>query len=676
MLVDYLYQSKGRERKRLISLEQLVDLMQSDQLRKRTEALTEAIRISRVVGAQGHLDATESLPVVNFSNVSESPQRLVLLSFRVADAELLRRLETQARSIPQTVMTFAGLSGQTLKVVTAVSDNQDEFRDAQSWQNAAYLSAANFYGQALGVAPEGHEQGRPMLCRVGHCPSVWLNPSFVAVPVVGDGQTDKGPRDSQADRNQTDFDSYSDLELQLAKFNYIFEQLSFEKETDEETYLCTLAERCRKAGVEEEVAVKSLLHVNAFRNKDFLVRSTFRTAYNDHPLGCDTEMSQKIVDQYRFESFMNRRYRFRRNRVTDVVEYRELGLYLLSWRPLDTQVLNSITLQALREGIGVWDKDVRRYVNSIDIAAYDPITEYLYRLPRWDGKDRLKSMAARVTTSDALWEDNFKIWMRSMVSQWMGRNRMYGSSMVLMLTGAQGTGKSTFIRLLMPPELMAFYLDRLDFTNKKEAEKALARFALINIDEFDQISPSQTAYLKHLLQKSSITQRKLFEDSYTQSRRYAAFAATTNCPQPLTDPTGSRRYMVEDVKEPIDVRTTGDHAIDYGQMYAQVVVEIRQGAPTYFDASRERQIQNHNISFTIQEPLYEAFNVMFRKPNEGSSSTLRLSPMEILRRIHQQFVGIRADRSTAIKLGRYLTQERYHQVSTHERLVYEVVERS
>ena len=59
-----------------------------------------------------------------------------------------------------------------------------------------------------------------------------------------------------------------------------------------------------------------------------------------------------------------------------------------------------------------------------------------------------------------------------------------------------GYGKSTFIRMLMPPELMAYYLDRLDFTTKKDAEKALTRFGLINIDEFDQISKSQTAYLE------------------------------------------------------------------------------------------------------------------------------------------------------------------------------------
>ena len=66
---------------------------------------------------------------------------------------------------------------------------------------------------------------------------------------------------------------------------------------------------------------------------------------------------------------------------------------------------------------------------------------------------------------------------------------------------------------------------------------------------------------------------------------------------------------------------------------------------------------------------------LFSKPDEEAGTALRLSPLEIVKRIHQQFVGIRADRSSAIKLGRYLSQERYHQVKTHDRLIYEVAER-
>ena len=76
-----------------------------------------------------------------------------------------------------------------------------------------------------------------------------------------------------------------------------------------------------------------------------------------------------------------------------------------------------------------------------------------------------------------------------MVSQWQSDvYNMYGAQMVLMLVGDQGTRKSSFMRMLLPRELMPYYIDRIDFVNKKEALRALSRFLLINIDEYDQVS--------------------------------------------------------------------------------------------------------------------------------------------------------------------------------------------
>jgi hypothetical protein len=379
--------------------------------------------------------------------------------------------------------------------------------------------------------------------------------------------------------------TYTEIQLANTHFYYIFNDLSFEPAREEIDYLQTLAKRCCQAGVNQEIAVRNLLTMQPFDKLEALVRSTFEAYYCKHPMGFSGSFTPALAQQYRLGDFLKRRYRFRRNIISGGVEYQEVNRYLLSWRPVTKHVLNSITLKAQSDGIRVWDNDVRRYVESNEIMEYDPIAHYLSDLPQWDGRDRLKEMASRVHTDDPQWEANFKTWMRSMVNQWGNRSCLYGSSMVMMLTGAQGTGKSTFIRLLLPPELSSYYLDRLDFTTKKEAERALTQFALINIDEFDQISKSQTAYLKHLLQKSNVVQRKLYEQTYSQSRRFAAFAATTNSPQPLVDITGSRRYMVEEVKGRIDVNTVGDKAIDYPQLYAQIVAEIQGGEPVYFDSS-------------------------------------------------------------------------------------------
>ena len=128
--------------------------------------------------------------------------------------------------------------------------------------------------------------------------------------------------------------------------------------------------------------------------------------------------------------------------------------------------------------------------------------EFLSQLPRWDGQDHIAAMAQRVPTNNEHWPEDFAVWMRAMMAQWLHRNILHGNAMVPLLIGAQGDGKSTFCRRLLPDELADYYTDRIDFANRNVAERMLTRFCLINIDEYDSLSHQQGAFLKHVLQKA------------------------------------------------------------------------------------------------------------------------------------------------------------------------------
>ncbi len=285
--------------------------------------------------------------------------------------------------------------------------------------------------------------------------------------------------------------------------------------------------------------------------------------------------------------------------------------------------------------------------------------EWLSALPQWDGRDRLGEMADRVKTLTPGWRDNFKIWMRSMVSQWRaGKDALYGAQMVLMMVGAQGTRKSSFMRMLLPKELMPFYIDRIDFTNRKEALRALSRFLLINIDEYDQVSKAQTAFLKHLIQRTDVKERKLYSTTFEQSQRYAAFCATTNSLVPLKDDSGSRRYLVVEVNEVIDTDTTGDKAIDYPQLYAQTVYEIEHGEEYAFTGEREQQIVEQNADYYETPNVISLFEDLFHQPQAGDE-VLLLSPTEILERIRNQKKTNVVTQANATLLGSYLHRKGY-----------------
>jgi hypothetical protein len=606
---------------------------------------------------------------------------LVLLSFRVAEGQdVLERLRQMVNLWPQTVMSFTGSTGQSLKVLVAyVTTDGTLPTDATQvalFQQYAYRRAAEYALASTGLKPEEVCHDGSEGFRVSHDGQVFLNADVQPVRMRQPTEplTDLSapiisrPREVSLDTQV--LPGYTRREMDATKFNFICRELAFSRQTPPEDYLMRLAAACRRAGIDEELAIKLTVGIGDNDMKDTLVRTTFENAYAKHRRGVTNPIEKSLMHQQLLEDFLARRYMFRRNRVTGDVEVQEKYRYQLWWKPLTDEVRNTINNAAIREGIKVWPQDLERIVNTDLIDTYDPVREWLDALPQWDGRDRLGEMADRVQTDTPDWRDNFKIWMRSMVSQWLsGSNAMYGAQMVLMLVGGQGTRKSTFMRMLLPRELMAFYIDRIDFTNKKEALRALSRFLLINIDEYDQVSKAQTAFLKHLIQRTDVKERKLYSTTFEQQQRYAAFCATTNSLVPLKDESGSRRYMVVEVTDRIDTDTQGDRAVDYRQLYAQIVSEIRSGEEYAFTGERERRIQERNTDYYETPNVVSIFDDHFRRPQAGDEA-LWLSPTEILQRIKDDFKVNMVTQANSTALGSYLTRCGYQKGSGYNRRKY------
>lgn len=185
--------------------------------------------------------------------------------------------------------------------------------------------------------------------------------------------------------------------------------------------------------------------------------------------------------------------------------------------------------------------------------------------------------------------------------------------------------KSTFCRILLPPELRFGYTDSIDFKSKQDAERSLGRFFLINIDEFDQISVNQQGFLKHLLQKPVANLRKPYGTAIQEIRRYASFIATSNQKDLLTDPSGSRRFICIEVTGPIHTNVT----INYRQLYAQAMDAIAKGERYWLDDSDEAILKQTNREFEQPTPLEQLFLCHFH-PAENEEEGDWMTPMEIL----------------------------------------------
>ena len=676
--MKYRYRKEWREK--YVTLESIWKWMREGKYQTRVEAARGLRELGTSMGRLNRDVAAEELPVV-WPTQGEKLQYtgLVLLDFRVDDGyDVMERLRQKVNLWPQTLLSFVSADGRSLFVLIPyrLTGGGLPKDDAQRslFQQYAYKRAAEFaYGstgrQVVEVAHDGNEH-----FRVSFDLDAYYQPHALPIEMEQPTQPlteESAPMISRQEEVRLDTEmlpGYTRREMDATKFNFVCRQLAFCKEMTKEEYVMKLATECLKAGIDKELGIKLTIAMGIFFKKDILVRSTFNNVYEKHPLGMSNPIEKSLIHQQLLEEFLRRRYMFRRNRVTGELEFQEKYRYMLRWEPLTEEAQNDINNAAIQEGIKVWPKDLERILVSRYTENYDPVREWLDGLPRWDGRDRLGELADRVKTQTPGWRDNFKIWMRSMVSQWRaGRDALYGAQMVLMLVGGQGTRKSTFMRILLPKELMPFYIDRIDFANKKEALRALSRFLLINIDEYDQISKAQTAFLKHLIQRTDVKERKLYSTMFEQQQRYAAFCATTNSLVPLKDESGSRRYLVVEVSDVIDTDTQGDKRIDYAQLYAQIVYEIEHGDEYAFTGEREQQIIAQNSDYYETPNVVSLFEDHFHKPMAGDE-VLLLSPTEILRVLKMN----PENHSNVTLLGLYLRRNGFQRGEGRQRRLYKI----
>ena len=304
------------------------------------------------------------------------------------------------------------------------------------------------------------------------------------------------------------------------------------------------------------------------------------------------------------------RYDFRYNTVMKFVEYmpKEKGWY--GYQPVEPRVQKRMTLEVQLADIRVSIKDVRNFLESDYIKNYNPIEEYLFQCyDKWDGKDHIRALARTVPTANPHWADWFYTWFLGMVDQWRGySHRQYGNSVAPLLISKQGYNKSTFCRRLLPPELQWGYSDNLILSEKRQVYQAMAQFMVINLDEFNQISPQvQQGFLKNLIQLPTLKYKPPYGSHVMEFPRLASFIATSNMKDILTDPSGNRRFIGVELTGPIDVSVRPN----YQQLFAQALTALRNGEKSYFDAEQVKLIMKNNYQFEVVEPIDQYFQLYF-----------------------------------------------------------------
>lgn len=642
--------SASLKSRKTVTFEDLIELLKNENPNQQIEQLrtTRAFSDGRL-----HIPFRNKIPFVGFSAAIRTRDRadylekyngLVLLEInRLAtrsDAEVLKE---RLRAYPQIALAFVGCSGLSVKFLVrfALPDGSlpDSLHTAELFHAHACQKALDYYKMQIDTRVILRSDKLNVRCRLSFDPNLYVNAA--AMPICIEQPT-RAKADNQWERPHFESDFNPDNEKSGIFFrsqeelrSYYFasallDAMEAEHHDDPDIYrrnfLVAYMQGCFGSGIGEEEAIHNVLRYGRMRDHENEVRTIFRAGYEmEKHFGNNPAIPKVQHDTLKMISFMKRRYELRRNTLNNTVEYRTNVNFFTPFETIDNIVLNTMSIEALSEGLKVWDRDICRYVNSSKIPAYNPIDRFLEELPKWDGKDYIRQLAAQVPCENReLWTENFYTWFLGMVAGWKQMSKQHANSTLPLLIGDQACGKSTFCKRLLPPELQDYYTDSIDIAKKQEAMLALTRYVLINIDEFDSVSTSYQSFLKHVVQKPVVNIRKPYESSSRALRRYSSFIATCNNDDLLNDPTGSRRYLCVKITGMID----NNSWINYPQLYAQAVEALHRGEQYWFDVEHARKTTEANRDFDIQS-TEEKLLLHYFEPADSEKDGKWMSPTEI-----------------------------------------------
>ena len=604
-------------------------------------------------------------PSVEMENTENGNLRIVVFNGLVTlhVGGLLRQEDIEAvkeatKMLPMTLAAFAGADGRSVEILVAVASKDGLMPEAEAdidkFCQKAYEVALGVYSGILPKPVERQPVTAKSCFRMTLDPAPYYNPQ--PMPLMVQTERLSMNLEGEGELRETDMKLYADYERMYKRAA----EQAYEETCDiiesqrHDAYITELAIRLCEMGVPEE---ETFLHIrNHHKYKNIYDEDTYRaivsavyTENKPQHKQEDSDVSQTTREIIRF---LTTRYVFRYNTVMGYTEYRPNNTWIQDWQPCDEAVINGMTIEARLANLDAKDKDVRRYVHSNLIRKSNPVEDYLLKVSKaWDGKTDHIAMLARTVPCDIpQWETWFKKWFLYMVAQWLPIPQEYGNSVVPLLISSQGDGKSKFCRSLLPRELSWGFIETQDVSDQRPTLQAMHNFLLINLDEFNKISPkTQQGFLKNIIQLPNVKVKRPYGKHVEEFKRYASFISTTNETEVLADPTGSRRFICVHLTAPIDTDYEPNYEALYGQAYTLVMQRRMQW---WFTPEEVKEIQQHNRLYQIIPPAVMYFNEYY-EPAESEDEGEWLSPTAIyesLRRIPGS--GLKA--KGVATFGRYL----------------------
>ncbi len=269
---------------------------------------------------------------------------------------------------------------------------------------------------------------------------------------------------------------------------------------------------------------------------------------------------------------------------------------------------------------------------------YSPVLAWVASKP-WDGVSRFMNLANTLKLRDTTQEPwklaALRRWLTQCVIAWRNYDKGDAAAVVgfvLSLQGAKGTGKTSWVKSLLPAgevaEGVELHLDR----NPVDAIMAATTKPIAELGELDRtLGRSAVAALKNFFTRAVDTYRAPYALGAVAHPRCTVFAATINPEAFLTDDALARRIWPLKIAA-CDAR----HSIDLQQLWAEVATWADAGEQHWLTEAEtvlhEQAAGSHELDGPIGDLVGELVRDRERATGQAETSWPITTPSRLLER--------------------------------------------
>jgi len=292
---------------------------------------------------------------------------------------------------------------------------------------------------------------------------------------------------------------------------------------------------------------------------------------------------------------------------------RENSNTVFEWKGSDDSGLNIY----IEKVLGIRHRDMVRdaFVIHVSKHSFDPVKDYISNLC-WDGVKRLDTLLVDyLGAKDTPYTRSvIRKSLVAAVSRAMTPGCKYDC--MLVLTGPQGIGKTTFLRKLGK----GWHTESLTSFDGKDALELIQGNWLIEIGELSAYSKADIKAVKLFLSRCEDEYRKPYARMPEKHMRRCVFFGTTNDSEFLRDSTGNRRFWPVKCSTYSEKSVFNDLDEEVDQIWAEAYCYWQLGEKLYIEVllnhvDRNEKIDDssgrswmYNLKFTYKERLYRCIH--------------------------------------------------------------------